>query len=388
MQRAQDQVRVTLNLVQANSLVVVWSNSYDGLSSDIFGLQKRVAEAVATALPLRLMPGDRKKLLDVPSQNQQALESYYHARAFLERHEIPGNADRAIELFQQAVTADPRFAMAHAGLGEAFWWKYEKTKEPEWTTKAQAATSRALELAPELPGVRYALAVLFRGTGRNQLAVEELRRLVAEQPGNDDARRLLGKMLLDQGRSEEGLAEMRQAVSLRASWSNYNGLGLAYLDLARYAEAVATYRRLAELQPDRASVFTMLGTANHFAGNLEQAAANYRRSIELGATAGAWANLGTVYYANHQCAEARDAYEQALRLEAESASVLRNLGGATACLGNTRRPGRPTHRAIGVAESVVKVNPSNALGWARLAVYEAKAGRHAAAGGSIARASP
>src|SRR5207249_887871 len=146
---------------------------------------------------------------------------------------------RAIETFQDALARDPKFALAHAALGEAYWVQYRETKDEAAVTRARSSITEALRLEPDQPLIRFALALVYDGTGHPQEALEELQRVLALQPGNDDAHRVLGDILLRRGRQEEGLAELKQAVDLRPNYpENQRILGRAYYDVGRYAEAI------------------------------------------------------------------------------------------------------------------------------------------------------
>ena len=297
----------------------------------------------------------------------------------MERPDVPGNVARAIETFQDAIRKDPKFALAHAGLGEAYWTQYQETKDEAAVTMARSEITEALRLDPDQPLTRFALARLYQGTGRPDEAIEELHRLLTLQPGNDDAHRVLGDILLSKGRNEEALDELSKAVELRPDyWENHRILGRAYYQLGRYRDAVRSLTRVTELQPDNSRGFQMLGAVYDKMGNDDQALVFYRRAIELNPDARAYSNLGTLYYRQGKFAEAAQAYSEAARLEPSPAKH-RNLGDLYARLGQAARAREQYQRAVELSQSILSVNPKDAHALGLLAVSEAKLGRHDAA---------
>lgn len=386
VQRSDRRLRVTLSLVRPDDSVA-WGGDFEATLDELFPLQSRIAEGLSTALQLTLTAADRQRLARSPTASVEAFADYSRGRALLERPDVKGNLERATQFFEAAIRNDPRFALAHAGLGEACWARYQETKDAAWTKRALDSTTEALRLDPEQPAVRVALALIYQGTGRPEGAIEELRKALAIQPNGDDAHRLLGHVLSELGKTEDALLEFRQAIALRPDyWRNHSFLGYAFFKTGRYAEAVAAYRRVTELQPDNAWGFQMLGTAYQAAGDGHRALENYKRAIALGRDASAYSNLGTLYYAQGDFAEAARAFEEAVRLDPASPAKHRNLGDAYDRLGDTTRARAAYLRAVGLGQSLLRVNPRDARTLAMLAVYEAKLGRRADAARHTAEA--
>src|SRR5688572_25127329 len=128
LQRSGDRLRITLSLLEPGAKVVRWQNAYDGTFAEVFSLQREVADAVAGALSLQSAPGGAAAEAP-PTGSVEAYADYAQARTFLERPDVKDNLDRSITLFQGAIRKDPRFARAHAGLGEAYWRKHQLTRQ-------------------------------------------------------------------------------------------------------------------------------------------------------------------------------------------------------------------------------------------------------------------
>ncbi len=377
IQRADRRIHVTLNLVRPDDSVA-WGREYEGTVDDPFSINRRAAEDLSQALQLTLTEADRERLARPPTTSGEAYEAYSRGRALLERPDVPGNVAHAIEGFQTAVEKDPRFALAHAGLGEAYWTQYQETKDEAAVTRARTAITEALRLDPEQPLTRFALARLYQGTGHPDQAAEELQRVLEMQPASDDAHRLLGDILLKRGRSEEALSELKKAVEIRPDYpENQRILGRAHYDLGRYAEAVRFFTRLTELQPDNSRGYQMLGAAYQASGQNSRAIENYERSNTIRPDPKAYANIGIIHYAQRRFREAARALEESVRLDPNSAQQLRYLGDTYHQLGDSVRARGAYLRAVAVCESLLRVNPEDAQALSLLAVSEAKLGRHA-----------
>jgi serine/threonine-protein kinase len=375
--RMDRRMHVTATVLRPDDSVA-WGAGFDGTVDDLFSLQGRVAEGVATALAVNLTPADRLRLARSPTTDVAALAAYSRGRALLEQPDVPGNVTAAIEAFQQATQSDPRFALAHAGLGNAFWVQYNETHDAAAVTKALKSITEALRLDPEEPAVRFALAVIDRGTGRGSAAIEELRRVLALQPGNDEAYRELGDILFDEGRFDEAIAALRKAVELRPEfWRNHSALGYAYAKRGRHQEAIAAYSKVTELQPRNSRGFQMLGFAYQDAGDDVRALENYRKAIAIAPDALAYSNMGSIYYDEGRFPEAARAYEQAIALGGRSPATQRNLGDAYERLKEPVKARQAYVRAVEISRDMLAVNPKDAQTLSRLAVCEAKLGRHA-----------
>jgi len=375
VQRSGARLRLTVNLVRPDDSLA-WGGDTEGDVEDLFALERRLASELSGALRLMLTETVRRRLETPPTLDPQAFADYLQARAFLERPDVTGNIDRAITLFQGAIQKDPNFALAHAGLGEAYWSRYERTKDAQWTGEARRAVEEARRIDPDQAAVRYSLAVIYRGTGRVDDAIAELNRALALRPNSDDAYRLLGDIFAARGKSEDAVAAYRKAIEIRPNfWGNHRSLGVTFLRAGRYPEAITAFHRVTELQPDLSWGFQSLGLAHHAAGNLPEAVKNYEQAIRLGPSPASYSNLGTVYYRQARFEEAARMYQKALELRPGSPATLRNLGDAYRRLGRTQEAESSYVQAIELTRDILKVNPKDGRTLGMLALYEAKLGR-------------
>jgi eukaryotic-like serine/threonine-protein kinase len=379
VERAGETLRLTLTLVRANG-VVAWSESYEGGVGEMSEIQRGAAAALARVLRPGQDPPAGPPLPVATAGSLETLRLYSQAQALLERPDVPGNVEGATARLEKAVAAEPRFALARAALGEAYWARYEATHERDWATRARSAAEGALRLDPDQPLVQLSLAAIDEGTGRLEEARSGLEALVLSHPDSDEGHRLLGRVLGRLGLHDEALAHLQKAVSLRpAFWRNHQQLGLAHLDAGRHAAALASFGRITELQPDLAWGHEMLGTVHHVQGDLPAAIESYRRAVALGPDALAWSNLGAALYTEGRLDEAVEAFGEAIRLEPGAPANHRNLGDAYERLGRAEEARRAWSEAVRLCGEALRVDPRSTETLGQLAVYEAKLGRHASA---------
>ena len=386
VQRAADKLKVAIQLVREDDSIV-WAADYVGIQDDLFALQRRMALGLSEALRLSLSPEERTSLDARPTANNEAFAEYTQGHAFLERTDVPGNVDRAIELFTRATERDPGFAQSYAGLGEAYGAKYRLTMDNHWMREAIDAAEHARTLDSEDPAVGFALATVYHATGREEAAIESLESVLSRQPNDDEAHSLLGQIWSERGLLEEAASELRRAIEIRPGfWGHHRKLGIIYYEAGRYYDAIDAVKRVTELQPDLSWGFQTLGLAYHVTGDLDRAVTNYRRAIELGGSSAAYSNLGTIAYRRGDFEEAVRLYQDAIELAPRSSVTHRNLGDAYRRLNRSQAAEGSYARAVELLDERLEVNPHDARAFGGRAVCEAKLGRFAQAHESAERA--
>src|SRR4030095_15877494 len=179
----------------------------------------------------------------------------------------PINACYDALYLRRKVAIDPGYALAYAGLGDAYWNKYDRNKEPSWIDKSREACQRAIRLDGRLSSAHACLGTLSAGTGNYQEAAREFERAVETEPTNDDAFRGLADAYDHLGKSQEAEKTYRRAIELRPHyWAGYNWLGVFYYRQARFQEAAEMFSQVVALAPD-----SFLGYSNLGAVYVEQA---------------------------------------------------------------------------------------------------------------------
>ncbi len=356
--------------------------SFTRAGDDLAGIRRALAataraELVAAGIRVR-EPGQRQtdateKLLP---KSMTRFEEFAQARWYLDRADVATNVDYAMSILTRLVEEEPTFAMAHAALGEAAWKKWLATRDRSWSEAAQRHALEALRLSPQQPEVRYAVALIYQGTGRPKEALAELEAVSTVRPFSDEVPRLMGRLYADMGRVDEGMAALKRAIDLRPGyWNNHASLGNVAFRAGRYDDATAAFRRFTELRPDSASAHQRLGTAYHAAGDVAAALASYERALAIAPNANAYSNVGTLHYDERRYKEAIAAYQRAVALAPRDPSLHRNLGDALRREGQVRAARDAYLRAIALASDALRVNPKDVTAMNVRAISLARTGR-------------
>jgi TolB-like protein/tetratricopeptide (TPR) repeat protein len=211
VRKAGNRIRVSAQLIDANTESHLWADSYDRDLQDIFEVQSSVAENVARALKLRLLDDDRQKVES--TADMQAYTMYLRGTQ-LSREASPASNREAIALFERAILKDPRFAPAHAQLALA--WVRERWYE-DWAycvSRAEAAARKALELEPESAEAHAAMASVHGVQDRFEELRLEAETAIKINPNLADASLKLGWFYTALGNFEEAIRCYRKALSL------------------------------------------------------------------------------------------------------------------------------------------------------------------------------
>lgn len=317
-----------------------------------------------------------------------AYESYLAGVSYLKRYDKPGNLEQSISLFQSSASSDPRFALALAGLSQAYWLKYRVDHDIRWLQMAQQNCRRAAEIDDRLAPVHVMLGRIHDDTGQHNLAVQEFHHALELDVRSADAHHALALAYESLGRLSEAEETLQKAMALRPdNWDEYNALGAFYFARARYQEAVGQFRRVVELTPDNAQGYNNLGGALLAAGDPAQAAAMFAKSIQFGPSYPAYQNLATLKFKERRYAEAADLYQHALRLNDKDYRSWGSLALAQLRSPGNRSKARPNfQKAAEMAERALQVQPDDSNALADLALYYAQLGERNTALSRIQRA--
>jgi serine/threonine-protein kinase len=359
VQRVADQIRLTLNLVDAATMEQRGGRIMTGTTADVLALQDASVLSLAAMLDVEL-----QRRLETPRRpgTPAAYDYYVQGRGYLQRFERLDSVDAAIELFTRALSADSRFALAHSGLGEAYWRKYELTKHPAFVQQAREQARRAADLDPDSPAVHFTRGMVARGTGEYETAATALQRVLVIEPSNADAFRELGRTYEALGEFAAAEATYLKGIQARpADWSGYGALGRFYVGRMRYEEALAQFQRVTELTPDNAAAYSNVGGVQYFLKRYDEAASAFEKSVAIRPTAAALSNLGTLYFDRERFTEAARVLERAVALNDNDYRVWGNLGSAYLWAGDEAKSRTAYQRAATLAEAELAVDSRRAI---------------------------
>ncbi|HEX8775591.1 MAG TPA: winged helix-turn-helix domain-containing protein [Pyrinomonadaceae bacterium] len=283
VQRSGDRIRVTVQLIRLDDAKTLWSEVYDEQFTSIFSVQDVISEHVAVSLKPDLSHEEKEQLAKRSTGNTEAYEAYVRGLYFWNKRSEDGLA-RAVEYFQRAVEKDPDFALAYAGLADAYgligFFGYKLLPFSEAHEKAKAAASRALSLDDSIAEAHTAMAMIKEIYESDSAGAErEHQRAVTLNPNSATAHQRYSVYLNERGRLEEGLQEMHRARSLDPLSAVINsnlGIGLYYR--RDYDHAAEYCRKAIETEPDYIPPQIILGMIYEEKGQYAEAIAQFNRA--------------------------------------------------------------------------------------------------------------
>ena len=349
-------IRVTAQLILADSGYHLWSKSYDRDMGDIFKVQDEIAAAVVDAMKVRLLP-TQQAVHSRRTANTDAYKEFLLGRRLFLR----GHADdfrRGVDVYRKAIALDPGFAAAYAGLALAEAYLADAVGDMAARKRAEKAADRAVELAPELVDgyaargtVRFVFGWDWRG------AQQDLARALALEPADSWAQRQHGKLCRSLGRMHDAIAAGSKAADLDPL-SNFvwEGLGNTYAASGDLTAARIAYSNALELEPDSFYATDGLGIVELIEGRAAKALALFgkvdvERSFKLPGTAMAEHTLG-------HAKDSRRALDEAIASQAQTGAY--DIAAACAWRGEHDQSFQWLERAYKQRErglSEVKIDP-------------------------------
>lgn len=282
--RGGNRVRITAQLIDATSDTHLWAESYERRLINVLSLQGELAQAIVQQVKIKLTPQERARLADKTTVDPAAHDAYLRGRYHLNRP-TPSEITQAIERFEEATRRYPAYALAHAGLANAYnyigWLGGAPAREV--FPKAKQAAIRALEIDEVLAEAHAELG--YTATFYDwdwPTAQRELERAIELNPNYADGYLRLSWYLGSQGRLEEARAAIMRASELdplslvmHANMANY------YQWKRDFDGALAQTRRTLELAPDLPLALLFSGMAHWGKGQYEDAATRFARLVEL-----------------------------------------------------------------------------------------------------------
>jgi tetratricopeptide (TPR) repeat protein/DNA-binding winged helix-turn-helix (wHTH) protein/TolB-like protein len=388
VQRQQDRVLVTVNLIDPQSLRQLGAETGRFDSSDLPELQDWAIARVAHMLEVTVRPATMSALAATRPRSAEAYQFYLQGRGHLARYYAPEDLAQAEAAFRQAVQADANYAPGYAGLAEVLWRVSRDSNDPERLDQAEQNCRRALDLDGKLVQARIMLGRIQNSKGSYDAAVRTLKSVLEQEPSNAEATSVLARAYEDSKRPEEAEKAWRKAADLRpGSWSGYNNLAGFYFGRRRFAEAEPLYRRVIQLTPEYPLGYLNLGSLYVLMGRYDEAVAQLERSLAIKPTAVGYTNLGSAYFYQGRYADAVAMAAKAVSQQPGGYLLWGNLGDF--CLrvpGQEERARSAWRRAGELAGTSLSINAGEPLALSSLALYTARLGNPSAALMRIAQA--
>jgi len=253
VQKASDQVRVNVQLINALTDAHLWADTYDRKLTDIFAVETEIAKAIADTLQAKLTGSEQHVIAARPTESTEAHQLYLKGRYFWNKR-TGNDLKKSIDYFKQAIAVDPNYALAYAGVADAYVWLpgYTAGTPRDCYPKAKAAATKALQLDDTLAEAHTTLALaIWLYDFDSAQAIREFQRAIELNPNYAIAHQQYGNNTLAAlGRFDDAIVEGKRAVELDPLSLVINtDLGSDYYYARRYDEAIAQLRKTLEMDP-------------------------------------------------------------------------------------------------------------------------------------------
>src|SRR5262249_54447705 len=262
VQKAGDQVRVNVHLVNAQTGLPLWAETYDRKLSDIFSVETEIAKGIADSLQAKLTGREEQALAAKPTNNPQAYEAYLHGLVYEAQSNYSSDAlFRAIEYYDLAVRLDPNFALAWARLAgvHALLYSNRRDTTPARRDAAKEALEKAQKLEPYTPETLLFTGYYQYWVLRNYaLAKATFGRVSKMLPGDSEVLYALGAIARSEGHWDESIAYWERGLALNPrNTALLTEVAFTYAALRQFPKAEKLYDRALEIIPNEVSLMAL-----------------------------------------------------------------------------------------------------------------------------------
>jgi len=316
VRRAGERVRIVAQLVDAQEDEHIWAETYDRDMKDIFAIQSDVAEKIAAALKAKLSPQEKERIEKEATINMEAYNYYLKGREYYYRYKNQDN-ETAITLFKKALELDPDYAIAWAGLGDAYAQRFARYGMAiSWLDSAVDVSKKAIGLDGNCAEAHKALGLAYFHKGLTGEALEAFHRAIELNPNYHPAVGNIAVIYLSMGEFDKAILWLKKEIQFAPTLPfGHAVIGWVYRILGDFAKAEESLKSALELQPDYDYALYLLftlylvqdrkqemkefhdrvatsrpenarfleywGMCEGFSGDLPQAKDHYQRSIEV-----------------------------------------------------------------------------------------------------------
>jgi TolB-like protein/Tfp pilus assembly protein PilF len=285
VQKANDQVRVNVQLINALTNTHLWAEIYDRKLTDIFTVESDISKTIAATLQAKLTGSEKQMIASQPTSDTAAYELYHKGRSLWAKRS-GDNIPKAVAFYEQAIARDPNYALAYAGLAAAYVLlpSYTSASQRDAYPKAKAAALKALKLDPNLAEAHTAVGKIHNFVDiDNQASIHEFERAIELKPNDATAHHWIGSgPLVNLGRFDEAMAHGKRAVELDPLSQIMNtDYGSIFLYAGKFDEAIGLLRKALDLDPTFGYGNQVLATAYQAKGDLPNAIAQFEKAKQF-----------------------------------------------------------------------------------------------------------
>ena len=274
---ANGRVLITAQLIDGRTGAHLWSDEFNRDLTDVFAVQAEVAEHIATAMQVRILPGEQARIENRPTESTEAYQHYLHALSLPEPSIFPTFLPARIELLERAISADPEFAEAYAQLAGGYYFRRDRGIALEYAQKA-------IELDPTVGEAYFTLGLIYGNyyvrQGEARAAYERAAEL---SPNNPDILMEYGRRLAElSGEYAQAIQSSERAVAIDPNDASLpDRLGFIYLRAGDLPAAARYLREAIRLDPGVYLSYFQLATVEFLSGNRSAAKKNLDRAVQI-----------------------------------------------------------------------------------------------------------
>jgi TolB-like protein/Flp pilus assembly protein TadD len=316
VRRSGDMIKISARLIECSTNKFLWGETFQRNNRDLMSVQSEIARSIASVLNIRINQHEKEKLDRLPTKNPTSYDYYLKGRTLYYLYQSKSN-DQAIEQFKKAIALDPLYALAWAGLGDAYSQMHNRFgREITWIDSSIMASKKAIQLDSTISDGYKALANAFNYAGRYDTAFILLKKAVKLNPNNAQAVGNLGTSYFLLGDLPEALRWEKIAAGLNPKnaipfqiagwtyqllgdipdaiswlekslelnstsyWDTYELLAYCYVSQGRQKDALKLVNSLLQkIHPD-SRAYEIAGLISHYAGDKRNAQTYFQKSIE------------------------------------------------------------------------------------------------------------
>ena len=292
-----ERVRINAQLVKVADGFHVWAERFDHKLEDIFDLQTEVAHKIARSLKVKLQPSEIVQIEKKPTFSIQAYDYYLRGRDYYWK-EYTKDIEFAIKMYEKALELDPDYALAYAGLADAYVFKYQAYFERTISVldEAEKWSLKALKIDPELPEAHRSLGRVFWFKRKMEDAISEFEKAINLRPNFYDATRALGWIHEDMKNFDEAVRWANKTLEIRPKDKEaLLLLGITYYDQRLYDQALEVFLKATDVAPDYSSAYYYIGSTYLKQGKFDLALERFGRCTETGGEPNVYLDSGWIY---------------------------------------------------------------------------------------------
>jgi non-specific serine/threonine protein kinase len=304
VRKFQDNLRISVELVDVESDEQLWAETYKGKIEDVFDIQEKVSKQIVEALMLKLSPNEKVVLAKRSTESAEAFDYHLRGRNALYRMS-KNDLNSAISLFQRAIELDARYAAAYAGLGETYAWMFfQFERRAAYLDMAVEASLKALMYDATLSEAYAALALAYFGKKENEEALTAGKKAIELDPNNSIAHWILGRIYHASDDDKKSVEMHSACIRLNPDfYQAYSDIVVAYERLGdtenhekMFARSLEVIKKHLQRNPDDGRAHMIYAITLVQADKVDEAKTEAAKALELNPNDSLMLYNGTCFY--------------------------------------------------------------------------------------------